>query len=1005
MKRTFYLPGIVCLALMAALTSPPAGAETWNLAADWSDTTNPGSVWRYGVISSDLQNFDALFETHTSNYAGGADFPGGPNPGWYHSAPDWGNHEGLAKSVGTSAWDFPAGRVGGHARTGVVWTAPRSATVNISGGLWMWRDIGRTVNITLAVRGQLPLRNVPIPPRSAGVTSAAPYSLDRAVADSGGNPNALRNVSVNAGDKICLRLENPAAPGNNDFAGMDLVITENAAPPPGDLNGMATDGKRGSPVGGTSAQRLFPIDLPGKKWVQFQADGFRSPVWGVIYRNGEAQPGVPLGGIGTGWIDLDTTGKFGSYTIFNQWYPRRKVDLAFLGLAVAGQTWVLATDQIPGVTSASKIHYWGHYPVADVEYDTTAPVQVGLRAWSPFIPGDAERSNLPAAVFEVHLRNPGNEPQHGRLAFSVPGWTHEYPGEKWRVKRTETSGSFNGLVISKGNERGYAIGIIGPGKPQIGAELGADGKAWAAVGRGLPAFPNSYQSGASVAVDFDLPGNGSKTVRFLLAWYQPWRWDYNLYQNAYGLRFKSARDVAEAVARDSESLRRRVLAWQEIIYTDNELPGWLRDTLVNNFHLMAKAGHWVYPADHDRSWSGGHGLFSLTESPDCPQQECVPSNWYATFPAIYFFPDLVRTTCETLRHFQRADGAIAFLLGGGGQGPDGGEGATPYAVDEPDAWIAQEMLCGSIYIQQIDRIWQRTRDDKMLREFYPSIKRALEWEAKFDTQALDLQGRRIETEADGLLDCAGRNSEQFYDEWFWYGPAIQPNGLWLATIKIVERMAGAMGDNAYAADCRRRAARTATAMEKKLWNGSYYLLYNDSRTGKKSDTILANQLTGEFVGRFHGIGGVFPAENVKKTLTTVARSALPVSEVGALSSIRPDGTVDPDAANTWGGKSSCPIRVFFGETMCLASTYLYQGDREHGLDLAQKVARTYSIVEGRPWDASATADYLGGGLGSHDYSQYMSFWAVPAALYGKDIRAFCAPGGLVDRVIQAGKKP
>jgi hypothetical protein len=34
----------------------------------------------------------------------------------------------------------------------------------------------------------------------------------------------------------------------------------------------------------------------------------------------------------------------------------------------------------------------------------------------------------------------------------------------------------------------------------------------------------------------------------------------------------------------------------------------------------------------------------------------------------------------------------------------------------------------------------------------------------------------------------------------------------------------------------------------------------------------------------------------------------------------------------------------------------------------------------------------------------MMLWAVPAALEGKDIAAFCASGGLVDRVMRAAKQ-
>jgi len=41
-------------------------------------------------------------------------------------------------------------------------------------------------------------------------------------------------------------------------------------------------------------------------------------------------------------------------------------------------------------------------------------------------------------------------------------------------------------------------------------------------------------------------------------------------------------------------------------------------------------------------------------------------------------------------------------------------------------------------------------------------------------------------------------------------------------------------------------------------------------------------------------------------------------------------------------------------------------------------------------------------FGSH-YDQNLMLWAVPAAAEGKDLTAFCAPGGLVDRMIAAAK--
>jgi len=52
-------------------------------------------------------------------------------------------------------------------------------------------------------------------------------------------------------------------------------------------------------------QRLFPAGLLQADWQQFQAQGYREPVTGVVYR-GEPRPtcGTPLGGVDTGCLAL-----------------------------------------------------------------------------------------------------------------------------------------------------------------------------------------------------------------------------------------------------------------------------------------------------------------------------------------------------------------------------------------------------------------------------------------------------------------------------------------------------------------------------------------------------------------------------------------------------------------------------------------------------------------------------------------------------------------------------
>lgn len=137
-------------------------------------------------------------------------------------------------------------------------------------------------------------------------------------------------------------------------------------------------------------EKLFPIDLPSLEWKEFAAAGFEQSVNGVIYRT-DSPPccGVPLGGISTGCLDIDSSGVIGFCTIFNSFVPRQKPRYQpLLGLAVEGKTWLLTTQKIvnggtlqactehraneeewqveipkiEGVKCAKEIHYWGHYP-------------------------------------------------------------------------------------------------------------------------------------------------------------------------------------------------------------------------------------------------------------------------------------------------------------------------------------------------------------------------------------------------------------------------------------------------------------------------------------------------------------------------------------------------------------------------------------------------------------------------------------------------------------------
>ena len=295
------------------------------------------------------------------------------------------------------------------------------------------------------------------------------------------------------------------------------------------------------------AGTLFPTNLPYQQWVEFPAEGFSHPACGLIYN--QLQPprqGMALGGIDTGYMSLEVDGTLGYCTVFNSIDPQRgPLALPLLGMSVGDDVWMLAAPRstfgeytyIPGrqIQTAARVHYWGHYPVVDMEFEMPgSPVSAGVRAWSPFLPGDSATSNTPGAVFDVHLRNVSKTRQEGRLAFMFPGPTQaeaqitngsprvqrEHPHIQWvatapkptRALRQQVRGDFTGLVVTSEavKEIGYAIGVVGDAEVNTGG--GLVGGASAGTPEGEPPETSYHRSRVWVTIPTALPKRRRTTL-------------------------------------------------------------------------------------------------------------------------------------------------------------------------------------------------------------------------------------------------------------------------------------------------------------------------------------------------------------------------------------------------------------------------------------------------------------------------------------------------------------
>ncbi|MCL5005342.1 MAG: GH116 family glycosyl hydrolase [Acidobacteria bacterium] len=810
--------------------------------------------------------------------------------------------------------------------------------------------------------------------------------------------------------------------------GLMLDCSKSTTPQPGEGGGEAKiaffpKGRR---------DELFPPQVPSKQWAEFDAAGFTQPVCGIVYRRKDDVPhGMPLGGVATASLDLDTDGTFGYCNLFNSGVPTRgPMGYGFLGISVGGRTWILSTRPVEGIESAKDIHYWGHYPVADLEYELDAPVGVALRAWTPFIPGDAQLSNTPGAIFEVHIRNVSRQAQKGALAFSFPGPTQAEaqisqtsPRQSFAAvmgsseavaqgaipaRRREVHGEqFAGLSVRADTGNGYFIGVIGREKPRCGRGLWTSGYdyltgiEWRGIRHRLPKAPDDDFSG-SIAVDFEVQPDEEKVIRILLAWYSPlWKGEKtNVFERMYTDKYKDAVAVAQDLAAHHENLLKRVLAWQQAIYTEQSIPVWLRESLVNILHLMTKTGYWAQAKPPLKNWvKTDEGLFGMSECPrECPQIECIPCSFYGNVPVVYFFPELARSTLRGYKGYQFPDGAPPWVFGGVTAGAAEGYHATdPCDMATPSPGY-QNTLNGPCYVDMFDRYWQTTGDDELLEEFYPSLKKAVIYtinlrpgpEGIISVPAGDRNPTQPHATPGGGLDWFEGNG--------WFGMTPHVGGVHLAMLRMAERMARQVGDHPFANQCRQWLETGSKLMEKELWAGKYYLSYYEPELNKKSDLIFGYQLDGEWMTSFHGLPGVFQKDRVPVVLNTIKDTCVALNRYGAANFSEPDGK--PVAHVGYGTYGYFPPEVYM-----LAATFIYNGQRDTGLHVLKTCLEGISVKYGYTWSQpNVVSGDTGKRIYGADYYQNMILWSIPAALEAQDLKQAVASGSLVEKVLNAAKQ-
>ena len=347
--------------------------------------------------------------------------------------------------------------------------------------------------------------------------------------------------------------------------------------------------------------------------------------------------------------------------------------------------------------------------------------------------------------------------------------------------------------------------------------------------------------------------------------------------------------------------------------------------------------------------------------------------FYASFALVSLWPDLARRIVrDYLATVDVDDPEIVPVWATGGRAIRKVPGALPHDVGGPagDPFVTLNQyqlqdvnISKDLNPKFVLLVWQAVAllgDEALCRDAWPAVVRALRYLAAFDRDGDGLP------EHDGVAD-------QTYDGWPMLGPSAYGGSLWLAALRAGIAMGERVGDAEAVAWLGDVLERALPAFEDKLWSGSCYRY--DAGGDASSDSVMADQLAGQWWADATGLGDIAVAEHVRLALGTVfERNVLGFGDghMGAVNGTRPDGTVDDSGEQSQ--------EVWVGTTYALAAFMISRGMRREAWHTASGVAR---VVEDRGyWFRTPEAFDVDGNFRATLYLRPLAIWAIEHALRG-----------------------
>jgi len=720
--------------------------------------------------------------------------------------------------------------------------------------------------------------------------------------------------------------------------------------------------------------------------------------------------GVPIGGLGAGSIGRGYMGDFARWHLRAGTHEYEPSLPNQFHLRIERNKQASVHTLNPTVPEGNRLKSWAWglkpnraeyhalFPRAWTTYDfSDLGIEVVCQQISPVIAHNYKESSYPVGVFAWRIRNLKAEQVDASLMLTWENSvTPSQPPLSGHHECTEDL-SHNRLLLVMHQERSndaipvsFGLGMEAPEGADLssvtrfdtetrGNEIWRTFKRTGTVTESEPKPTRvAHREGAALCMKVSLGPEETAESAFAISWDIPIvqfgggrRW-YKHYTRFFGTNGNSAMPIAKEGLDKWRDWERMISDWQRPIL-ESSRPDWLKAGLFNELYFLVDSSScWVTSEVGDSTPPEGLGHFGYLECFEYPYINTYDVLFYASFAMLMNWPELDNSI---QRDFADAvaidDQRLRTILLGRMSLPRKPMGVVPHDLGTPqeDPWYATNAYAyldsskwkdlSSKFALQVYRNYLFTRDDAFLKHCWPAVKRTMQYLDSFDK------------DNDGLPENEGF-PDQTYDNWRMQGPSAYCGGLYLSAVEAVIAMAEKGGEHQIEKKYRLLLERGKKSFSEKLWNGRYYNF--DSSTSKYHDSIMADQLAGQWYADVCSLAPIVPSENSRSALQTIYDfnvQRFQFGRMGAVNGMRPDGTPD----------ETCPqsAEVWTGTTYGLAALMVHEGLVEQGLETAFGVYDVTYKDRGY-WFRTPEAWTELGSFRASMHMRALAIWAIEYAL-------------------------